>query len=183
MSVYASALADRYATALFDAVIEADALTEAEKDAASLRALAADSAPLQELMKNALISRAEKLASMQDIAKKAGYCPSVANFAALLAENGRLQELPSILAVFSDKCATYRGEIRVEVTAQKALTKKQRTALEKTLTDMLKGKIALNETVSPDLLGGLALRIGSYSIDSSLKTKLKRLQTAMKGVA
>jgi len=33
------------------------------------------------------------------------------------------------------------------------------------------------------LLGGLVVRVGSRMIDSSLKTKLQKLQLAMKGVA
>ena len=36
--------------------------------------------------------------------------------------------------------------------------------------------------VDPSLIGGLVIRIGSRMIDTSLKTKLNRLETAMKGV-
>ncbi|KJV07931.1 ATP synthase subunit delta, partial [Elstera litoralis] len=36
--------------------------------------------------------------------------------------------------------------------------------------------------VEPSLIGGLIVKIGSKLIDHSLKTKLMRLQLAMKGV-
>jgi len=37
--------------------------------------------------------------------------------------------------------------------------------------------------VDPSLIGGLVVRIGSQMFDASIKTKLKRLEAAMKGVA
>jgi len=36
--------------------------------------------------------------------------------------------------------------------------------------------------VDPDLIGGLVVRVGSKLVDDSLRTKLMRLQRAMKGV-
>jgi F-type H+-transporting ATPase subunit delta len=43
--------------------------------------------------------------------------------------------------------------------------------------------ISLSLRVDPSLIGGLVVRIGSRLIDTSLKTKLNRLEAAMKGVA
>jgi F-type H+-transporting ATPase subunit delta len=37
--------------------------------------------------------------------------------------------------------------------------------------------------VDPALMGGLIVRIGSRLFDTSVKTKLNRLEAAMKGVA
>jgi F-type H+-transporting ATPase subunit delta len=38
-------------------------------------------------------------------------------------------------------------------------------------------------SVDPELLGGMVVRVGSRMVDSSLRTKLQRLQLAMKGAA
>ena len=43
--------------------------------------------------------------------------------------------------------------------------------------------ISLEMKVDPSLLGGLVVRIGSRLFDTSVKTKLNRLEAAMKGVA
>ena len=43
--------------------------------------------------------------------------------------------------------------------------------------------VSLEMRVDPSLIGGLVIRIGSRMFDTSLKTKLKRLEVAMKGVA
>ena len=36
--------------------------------------------------------------------------------------------------------------------------------------------------VDPDLIGGLIVKVGSRMIDSSIRTKLQKLQLSMKGV-
>ena len=43
-------------------------------------------------------------------------------------------------------------------------------------------KVALDVAVDPSLLVGLVVRLGSLMVDASLKSKLNRLQLAMKGV-
>jgi len=43
-------------------------------------------------------------------------------------------------------------------------------------------KVSIDVKVDPSLLGGLVVRVGSRMIDSSLKTKLQKLQLAMKGI-
>ena len=41
--------------------------------------------------------------------------------------------------------------------------------------------VAVETRVDPELLGGLVVRIGSRMLDSSIRTKLQRLELAMKG--
>ena len=43
--------------------------------------------------------------------------------------------------------------------------------------------VKLTEQVDPSILGGLIVRIGSRLYDNSIKSKLQRLQYAMKGAA
>ena len=46
----------------------------------------------------------------------------------------------------------------------------------------LGSKVAIEARVDTSLLGGLIVKVGSKMIDSSLRTKLAKLQLAMKGV-
>ena len=43
-------------------------------------------------------------------------------------------------------------------------------------------KVAVELSVEPEILGGLVVRVGSRMFDSSLRTKLSRMQLAMKGI-
>ena len=56
--------------------------------------------------------------------------------------------------------------------------KKLNTSLNKTLGQ----KVSLSLDVDETLIGGLIVRVGSRMVDSSIRTKLQRLQIAMKGV-
>ena len=68
-----------------------------------------------------------------------------------------------------------------EVTSAQALKPAQVTALAGTLKDALKREIRITQTVDPTLLGGLVVKVGSRQINSSLKSKLVRLERAMRG--
>jgi F-type H+-transporting ATPase subunit delta len=41
--------------------------------------------------------------------------------------------------------------------------------------------VAVSQKVDPAILGGLVVKIGSQMIDSSIRTRLNTLATAMKG--
>ena len=56
-------------------------------------------------------------------------------------------------------------------------------ALKDTLKSTNGSNIVLATKVDPSLLGGLIVKIGSRMIDSSLKTKLAGLSTALKAGA
>ena len=45
------------------------------------------------------------------------------------------------------------------------------------------GSVNIHDKVDPSLLGGLVVRIGARLYDTSLKSRLQRLQYAMKGAA
>ena len=56
-------------------------------------------------------------------------------------------------------------------------------ALTETLRRLVGNKVSVNARVDGELLGGLVVKVGSRMFDSSIRTKLQRLQLAMKGVA
>ena len=59
----------------------------------------------------------------------------------------------------------------------------QRATLQARLIEAGYGNVNINESVDTDLLGGLVVRIGARLYDTSLKSRLQRLQYAMKGAA
>jgi len=56
-------------------------------------------------------------------------------------------------------------------------------AVRQRLTESLGQAVTLSTAVDRNLLGGLVVRVGSRMIDASLRTKLQRLEVAMKGAA
>jgi F-type H+-transporting ATPase subunit delta len=76
-----------------------------------------------------------------------------------------------------------RGEITAEVTSATPLSERHMAELNEVLRQSVGSKVAIQSSVDPGLLGGLIVKIGSRMIDSSLKTKLQKLQFALKGAA
>jgi F-type H+-transporting ATPase subunit delta len=86
--------------------------------------------------------------------------------------------------VFLDEHARRQGQISAEVVSAVKLDASRKASVEKAVASLAgSDKLSLSMRVDPSLIGGLIVRIGSRMIDTSIKTKLSRLETAMKGVA
>ena len=100
---------------------------------------------------------------------------------ALLAQQRRLFGIDDIISDYLRLLAAHRGETTAEVTSARALSEDELSRLQATLKDIVGRDVAVETRVYPGLLGGLVVRIGSRMLDSSIRTKLQRLELAMKG--
>jgi F-type H+-transporting ATPase subunit delta len=101
----------------------------------------------------------------------------------VLIANRRLAALPAVAQAFGGLIAARRGQQTAEVTTAHGLTDTQRAQIVARLTEAGYSNVRLSETVDKSILGGLIVRIGSRLYDNSIKSKLQRLQYAMKGAA
>ena len=99
-----------------------------------------------------------------------------------MATKRRLFALPAVIDMVARLAAEHRGEITADVTAARALSDAQTEALKAQLAGATDRTVRLNVTVDPALIGGLVVRLGSRMIDTSIRSKLGALQTAMKEV-
>lgn len=175
-------LATRYAAALFELADSKKALDAVAGDLGQLQKMIADSADLRSMMNSPILDRSEQTKAMTAIVKAAGFNELTQKFAGLIAQNRRLFVLPAIIKAFLKLLADRRGEMTAEVTAARALTSDQQAAVAEAIRKAVGSKVSIDLKVDPELLGGLVVRVGSRMIDSSLKTKLQKLQLAMKGI-
>jgi F-type H+-transporting ATPase subunit delta len=176
-----SGLAGRYATALFDLADQRKALDEVAADLRRLGAMIADSADLKRLIRSPVLSREAQGSAMQALLERAEFGVLTRNFVGLVARNRRLFALPGMIAGYLQLLADRRGEIRAEVTAAQAMTESQIRAIDDQLKRAVGSKVAVEIKVDPAIIGGLVIRVGSRMIDFSLRSKLQRLQLAMRG--
>ncbi len=177
-----SGLAERYGVALFDLADERKELDAVATDLQVLRALLRDSADLRRLIRSPVLSREEQGKAIAAIAQQAGLSVMTRNFLGLLARNRRLFALPEMIGSFLNRLAQRRGEVTAQVLAAQDLSPAQRAAVDEQLRKAVGRKVAVDVQVDPSLLGGLVVKVGSRMVDASLKSKLHRLQLAMKGV-
>ena len=84
--------------------------------------------------------------------------------------------------VFLSHVSSINGEVQAEVTSSIILEKEQQIEVESAISKVTGvEKIVLSMKVDKSLIGGLIVKIGSKMIDNSIKTKLNRLEIAMRG--
>lgn len=173
--------AERYASALFELARDSNALDAASKDLAAFAGMVGDSDDLSRLLFSPAFGADEKLKGALAVAEKAGLGELVRNFIGVLGANRRLGALPAVAAEFERLLAAHRGVVRADVVTPTALSDAQRDTLAATLKTVAGRDVEIEASVDPALLGGLVVKLGSRMFDSSLKTKLEGLKSAMKG--
>jgi F-type H+-transporting ATPase subunit delta len=173
----------RYAVALYELADEQRNLDEVVDQASALGRLIDESEPLRALLTNPTIDIAQSRDAMLAVLDKQGFGPTIRHFVGVIANNRRLTSLRSVLASFAALVAERRGITIAEVSSAHPLTNLQRTQLRARLTEAGYGRVDIHERVDSALLGGLVVRVGARLYDSSLKSRLARLQHAMKGAA
>ena len=135
------------------------------------------------IIKSPAISKSEKQSSVIALLKKAKADKLTVQFCGVLANNGRLNILSEIMDVFLSHVSSINGEIQAEVTSSIILEKEQQVEVESAISRATGvKKIVLSMKVDKSLFGGLIVKIGSKMIDNSIKTKLNRLEIAMRGI-
>jgi F-type H+-transporting ATPase subunit delta len=176
-----SGLAGRYANAVFELAQEERAVETLERDFLALRKAIQASPDLARLVTAPVFSRGEQKKGMDAILRRMEMAPLTVRFVLLLAVKGRLFVLADAIRAFLLLAAKLRGEIDAEVTSARALSEPEILELKSVLKARLGRDARLDAKVDPSLLGGLVVKVGSRMIDSSLRTKLDSLRTAMRG--
>jgi len=176
-------LADRYAAALYAHADDQDALDAVVSEMEALGRMIDSSADLRRLLESPLIDVNQSTQAMLAVLSQQGFGKPVRDFVGVVASNRRLRSLREIVRAFAALVAERRGIITAHVASAHPLTDVQRQQLRARLIEAGYGNVNINEEVQPDLLGGLIVRIGARLYDTSLKSRLQRLQYAMKGAA
>ena len=177
-----SSLAERYASALFELADEGKQLDGVAGDLGSLRKALDESADLKRLINSPILGRDVQGKAMAAIAQALKLAPLTSNFISLVASKGRLAALPAMINAFLAELSRRRGETTADVVSATPLSEQQQAKLAEVLRGMVGSKVTINARVDRDILGGLIVKVGSRMFDSSIRTKLQRLQLAMKGV-
>lgn len=179
-----SGVAGRYASALFDLADNARSLDQVAEDLRAFRRMAADSADLARLIASPVVGRSLQGKALLAVLDAAGIKGLTRSFIGTVAANGRARELVAMATAFLAELASRRGETTVAVTSAVPLSPEQLQQLSDALRSVLgSAKVSVDARVEPEILGGLVVKVGSRLFDSSIRSKLARLQLAMKGVA
>ena len=178
-----SGLAGRYAAALYALASDERALDEVVEQIQALGKLIDQSADFRRLLASPLIDVNDARAAVLAVLSQEGFGKIVRDFAGVVANNRRLRNLREFVGAFLSLVAERRGVVTAQVITAHPITELQEQQLRARLIEAGYGNVQLTKEVDPSLLGGLVVRIGSRLYDSSLRSRLQRLQFALKGAA
>lgn len=169
-------IARPYAKAAFEYAVENKAITRWQ-DMLGFMASVAQNDSMQQVLKSAMA--ANRLSQLFIDVCGDQLDPNGQNLIRVMAENGRLNTLPDVLAMFNQLKSEYDKEVTIEVTSATELSDKQIADLSASLEKRLARKVQLNCKVDPELVAGMVIQAGDNVIDGSIRSKLTRLADAL----
>jgi F-type H+-transporting ATPase subunit delta len=181
-TAHETGLAGRYANAVFELAQESNAVDAVAADFASLKSMIAASPDFANLVKSPVLPAEIKAKAMKALLEKMGAAPITQNFILFLIHKRRLFVLSGIIQSYGRLVARLKGEVHAEVISARPLSDSETAELKNVLKNKLGREPRLQTSVDPTLLGGLIVKLGSRMIDSSIRTKLAGIRTAMRGI-
>ncbi|HEU0277451.1 MAG TPA: F0F1 ATP synthase subunit delta [Rhodanobacteraceae bacterium] len=102
-----------------------------------------------------------------------------ARFLGVLADNGRLRELPEIAVLFEHFKREAEHVLKVKVRSAVPMDDAETARLTAALRRRFGCAIELERSVDPAVLGGAVIDAGETVIDGSLRSRLAQLETAL----
>jgi F-type H+-transporting ATPase subunit delta len=176
-------MAGRYARALFELAVEERSLDGVKGDLDRFAALIDESADLRRLVRSPVFGADEQLKALSAVLDRAAIAGLAANFLRVIATNRRLFAVTDMIRDFRKLVAAHKGEATAEVTLAERPSETHLNAIKDALKGITRKDVQVEVKVDPSIIGGLIVKLGSRMVDSSLRTKLNSLKTAMKEVS
>jgi F-type H+-transporting ATPase subunit delta len=173
-------MAGRYATALFELALEANAIDQVSADLAKFDALIAGSPDLTRLVRSPVFSAEQQASALAAILDKVGIGGLAAKFLKLVASNRRLFAVREMIRGLKALVAKHKGEVTAQVTVADKLNDARLNEIKAALKSVTGKDVQIDVQVDPAIIGGLIVKVGSRMVDSSLRTKLNAIKFAMK---
>lgn len=171
-------VARRYARSLFG-LVDASTVEAIRTGLAALGRASLDSPQLKHVLASPAFGFEEKMAVLSALNRKLECPPTVEPFLAQLIRKNRIGLLPEIAEAFSRIADEARGRRQITVASARPLPEPEQQELRKRLREVLRQDIELAFHTQPDLIGGLRVQIGSMVFDSTLRGRLRTLQTLL----
>jgi F-type H+-transporting ATPase subunit delta len=172
-----SAVAERYAAALADVVVERKGAPDIPEGLAQFADLLLSSADLQHALESPAVDREVKIKIVDEVAEEMKLNDAVRNFICVVVDNRRTHMLREIVELLNVELNRREDIVELDVTSARKLDEGERTRLlEAFKGDDSKKKVRASFAEDETLLGGVVVRVGSTVYDGSVREQLNRLR-------
>lgn len=174
MRHYASA--SRYAKALLEVVIKEANPEHAEQDLAAFVEVFERNEDLRKALLNPAVPIQGKRGVIEQLVARLQPAAPVGKLMLLLADRGRLELLPALLAAYRERLMDHLNVVRAEVVTAVPLGDDRAEQLHQRLTAVTGRTVRMTTRVDPSIIGGLVARVGGTVYDASVATQLDRMR-------
>ena len=176
---FSTETSERYSRALFEVSKESSELDKVEDNIKNFQILFNSSLEIKNFLKNPTQSINKQKEVINLLSEKLEFSKNLKNFFLLLIEKRRIFFVQKISESFLKLCSKKRGEIKASLISSKELSKSELDEISKDLSASIGSTLKFDYKVDKELIGGLKLQLGSFMIDTSIKSKLKKYEQAM----
>ena len=133
----------------------------------------------KETIINPTVSKEDKQKVVSLIAENNNFSKTLKKFLNFIAIKNRLFFLDKIIESFLNIVSKNKGELKAKLISSKKLSEAEQHQVKNELSKDFKSKLNIDYKYDPDLIAGLIIQIGSVMVDTSIKTKLKKLEKNM----
>jgi F-type H+-transporting ATPase subunit delta len=174
-----TAVANRYARALFSLARDDDSVESTRSELADMARLLASNPELHKRMFQPLHSVDERRRVLASVCERGGGSRTIQNFFSFLIDQRRLIAFAGICEEFGRLADEAAGRARAEVLTASPLRDEQRARLVETLNRRTGKQVDLSVRVDPSLLGGAIATVDGLVFDGSLRTQLAQLRVSL----
>ena len=178
-STFSNSTSKSYALALYELSKENSEVDNIENEIKSLGQLLKKSPDFKEMILSPTISKEDKKNVIFTIAEKNNFSQNLKKFLGFVTFKNRLFYLSNIIESFLNLVSKSKGELKGKLISSKKLSQEELRKIQNELSKDFKSSLNLDYIHDPDLIAGLKIQIGSVMIDTSMKTKLKKLEKNM----
>ena len=178
-SSFSNSTSKSYAIALYELSKENSELDKVENGMKSLNKLLNESSDFKEMILSPTIAKEDKKNVILAIADENNFSQILKKFLGFLAIKNILFFLGKIIESFLNLISNNKGELKAKLVSSKKLSIEEQKKIQNELSKDFKSPLNINFEYDPDLIAGLIIQIGSVMVDTSIRTKLKKLEKNM----
>ncbi len=178
-STFSNSTSKSYGLALYELSKESSELNKIETDVKDLGLLLEQSVDFREMIQNPTVAKEDKKNIIFTIADKNNFSKNLKKFLGFVAFNNRLFYLKNIIQSFLDLVSDSKGELKAKLISSRELSLEEKKKIQSELSKNFKSSLKIDYKYDPNLIAGLIIQVGSIMIDTSIRTKLKKLEKNM----
>ena len=178
-STFSNSTSTSYAVALYELSKENRELDNVEIGMKNLKELFNISSDFKEMILSPTVTKEDKKNVLFAIADKNNFSKTLKKFLGFVAIKNRLFFLVKIIESFLNLVSKNKGELKARLITSRKLSDKEQEDVQNELSKDFKSSLNIDFVHNPDLIAGSIMQIGSVMIDTSIRTKLKKLEKNM----